>query len=248
MPEFDTGDAMIPYPSLPGVFKGEIILYRPIYVTGVKTVAMKGTKGRVKSYKFTDPTTGVQTNDLFAGYPYKIEVKLDSYPRYFHNITEIANDYGILKLTSFKDANKKGRIWIPVLQIDGEPAIDTWVTLMQAGSAVCMVDMPLAAETGNELRNAEVWVDGTYIHRYAPGDIYFCDGCMCGEYTDCDFGTHTITIVKTGYVNFNQEITLDDGDIINIQPLMERPTLSVNALSRSADTPKAVAKITLFGK
>jgi hypothetical protein len=222
MPAFDTGDSLIPYPSLPGVFKGQIILNRPIYVTDVTTIPMKGTKGQVKSYKFIDPATGVTTEDLDARRSYNIEVKLSSYPHYFHNVSEVETAYGVLTHTSFKDVNGRGRMWIPTLEIEGDPAMDTWVPLMSTESAVCMVDTPLGAKTNTELRNAEIWVDGIYIHRYAPGDVYFCEGCICGVYADCGYGKHTVTIVKKGYINFDQVITPQEGDIINISPVMTR--------------------------
>jgi hypothetical protein len=231
MPAFDTGDALIPYPSLPGVFKGQIILNRPVYVTDVTTIPMKGTKGQVKSYKFTDPATGIPTDDLSEGRLYNIEIKLDSYPHYFHNVQEIETTYGLLTHTSFKDINGRGRMWIPTLEIEGDPAMDKWVPLMSAESAVCMVDMPTDAKANIELRNAEIWIDGIYIHRHAPGDVYFCEGCMCGEYIDCGFGEHTVTIVKKGYNNFEQVITPQEGDLINISPLMTRGAATKTSLN-----------------
>lgn len=247
MLEFSTGTALTPYPSLPGKFHGKIRTKRQIYVTDVKAVSMKGAKGRVMSYKITDIATGVKTNDLSAGIPYDIEVKLDSYPRYFHNMTEIANDYGTLELISFEDANGRGRLWIPELQIDGEPATDKWIPLTSPEGAVCMIAMPEDERTGNELRNAGVWVDGVDIHRHAPGDIYFCKECMCGAYTTCEFGEHDITIKKKGYNDFSQLVVLENGDLVNVQPIMSR-VQQVEGLGKdiSPGRTRPVVKITLY--
>lgn len=250
MLEFDTGTSLTPYPSLPGTFYGRIWTRRPIFVTSVKTVSMKGAKGRVKSYKFIEPTTGIVTNDLLADTQYNIVVKLESYPRYFHNTSEIVNDYGALELTSFEDANGRGRMWIPELRIDGEPATDKWVPLMSPEGAVCMVSMPMDADTGSELRNAKILVDGVDVHRYAPGDIYFCEECMCGSYTRCEFGEHYITVTKKDYNNFSKRVLLEDGDLVSIWPLMER---TPRAEGQTEDAPppslkqqRATVKLTLY--
>ena len=250
MLEFDTGTALKPYPSLPGSFHGKIWTNRPIYVTDVNTVSMKGAKGRVKSYKFTELATGNVTNDLLAGTPYDIEIKLESYPRYFHNTREIINDYGVLELISFKDANGRGRMWIPELHIDGEPATDKWVPLMSPEGAACMISMPVDVKTGRELKNAKILVDGVDIHRNAPGDIYFCEECMCGTYTDCGFGEHYITVTKKDYKDFSKLILLEDGDIISIWPIMERTPEQKGQANDSLSTPptqqRPTVKITLY--
>ncbi|MEA1998103.1 MAG: hypothetical protein U9N61_02085 [Euryarchaeota archaeon] len=212
---------------------------------------MKGAKGRVKSYKFIDPITGVSTNDLIAGHKYNIEIKLDSYPRYFHNKRKVSNDYGTLELESFKDANGRGRIWIPVLQIDGEPAKDKWVPLTSSGSAVCMIGMPTCAETGRELRNTEIWIDNNYIHKYAPEDIYFCAGCLFDTYADCGFGEHLISLVKKGYDTYEQVITLEDGDLIDLDPMLVRTTQTKEQLESATPLTlkqeRASVRITLYG-
>lgn len=43
----------------------------------------------------------------------------------------------------------------------------------------------------------KVFVDGTYLHAYAPETIMFCSGCECGKDPDkipCELGSHTIEV------------------------------------------------------
>lgn len=247
MTAFDTGDTAIPQPSLPGTFKGWLTLWLPVEVTDVKTVSMKGAKGKVKSYKFMDPVTGEECSNLEASKRYYLEVKLTSYPRYFHNTEEIANDYGTLELDSFVDANDHGRTWIPVLRIEGEPAMDAWMPLTDIYSGVCAVGTPLDAGTGTELRNVRIYLDGEDLHKYAPEYIYFCDGCICDPNVSCGFGTHTITLQKANYQDYEEVIHVGASDIIEIVPLMEH-TISEEGTLRGGGLSEgnATVRIVLY--
>ncbi|PIS14616.1 hypothetical protein COT64_01650, partial [Candidatus Shapirobacteria bacterium CG09_land_8_20_14_0_10_39_12] len=69
----------------------------------------------------------------------------------------------------------------------------------------------------NEVKNSEgvvlsqvkIYVDGFYVHHYASETLTFCEGCYCddGSATEskvsCNFGNHTISLQKTGYVEWN---------------------------------------------
>lgn len=249
MVAYDTGDVAVPYPSLPGTFKGQIVLNEGATITNITTSSMKGTTGEVRSYKIIDPVTKNQVVDLSPNVTYNIEVRLSSYPRYFHNIHKIQNEYGTLTYESFIDANGRGRMWIPVLKIDGASSAGDWVTLTQLDTGVCMVGEAMDGSLKRRIPNAEVWVDGTYIHAYAPETIHFCAGCMCGTYVECGFGTHTISVRKRGYQEFSQLVSLNAGDVTEIEPVLykdETEELSTRALSSQRRDGNAVVHISLY--
>ena len=243
---YDTGDVAVPYPSLPGTFKGRLMLNEGVTVTKVTTSPMKGTTGAVRSYKIIDPITKSQVIDLSPNVSYNIEVRLSSYPRYFHNIREIRNEYGALTYESFIDSNGRGRMWIPVLKIEGASAAGDWVTLTQLDTGVCMVGEAIDADIMRRIPSAEVYVDGTYIHAYAPETIHFCTGCMCGTYVDCGFGTHTISVRKKGYNEFSQLVSLNAGDTIEVEPILRRSDEGVLTSSALTHDKRATVHINLF--
>ena len=113
-----------------------------------------------------------------------------------------------------------------------------------------MIGMPTCAETGNELRNTEIWIDNNYIHKYAPEDIYFCAGCLCDSYANCGFGEHLIALVKKGYDRFEQVILVEDGDIIDLDPMLVRTTGTKERIEEapvlSSEQQRAVVRITLY--
>lgn len=243
---FDTGDVAVPYPSLPGTFKGRLMLNEGVTITKVTTSPMKGTTGAVRSYKIIDPITKSQVIDLSPNVSYNLEVRLSSYPRYFHNIHEIRNEYGSLTYESFIDSNGRGRMWIPVLKIEGASAAGGWVTLTQLDTGVCMVGEAIDADLMRKIPSAEVYVDGVYIHAYAPETIHFCTGCMCGTYVDCGFGTHTISVRKKGYAEFSQLISVNAGDVVDVEPILRKSEEVYLSSPTSAHDDSAVVHITLF--
>ena len=248
MVAFDTGDVAVPYPSLPGTFKGRLMLNEGSTITDVSTAPMKGTTGAVRSYKIIDPITKSQVVDLSPNVSYNIEVRLSSYPRYFHNISEIVNELGTLTYESFIDSNGRGRIWIPVLRIEGGSSGGDWVTLTQLDTGVCVISEAIDTDLMRRVPNAEVYVDGVYIHAYAPETLHFCTGCMCGTYVDCEFGTHTISVRKKGYMEFSQLISLNAGDIVEVEPHLEKSSLATPSEPPAAPLGSAIVHITLFPK
>lgn len=243
---FDTGDVAVPYPSLPGTFKGQIVLNKGVTVTKVTTSPMKGTTGNVRSYKIIDPITKNQVVDLSPNVTYNLEVRLSSYPRYFHNMHKIVNEYGTLTYESFIDSNGRGRMWIPVLRIEGASAAGDWVTLTQLDTGVCTIGEAMDTNLMRRIPNAEIWVDGTYIHAYAPETLHFCNGCMCGTYVDCGFGTHTISVRKRGYDEFSQLISLNAGDVVDVEPILQKSKVEVLTSPVLAHDRRATMQINLF--
>ena len=52
-------------------------------------------------------------------------------------------------------------------------------------------------KSGNVLSSVKIYVDGFYIHHYAPETLVFCDGCKCDTYVDCGFGNHIVCLLYT---------------------------------------------------
>ena len=73
---------------------------------------------------------------------------------------------------------------------------------------------------GTVLSAAKVHVDGVYIKHYAPEKITFCADCICDDVVPCGFGSHTVTIKKTGYIDWVKTRTLNAGDIFIDNPIM----------------------------
>lgn len=75
-------------------------------------------------------------------------------------------------------------------------------------------------EDGNALSSVKIYVDGVYLHHYAPETLTFCDGCKCDTYVDCGFGEHTIKLEKSGYQDWSDKKTINLGDSHEISPVM----------------------------
>ena len=76
-------------------------------------------------------------------------------------------------------------------------------------------------EAGTILNAAKVYVDNIYVKHYAPELLTFCTGCSCDAVVPCGFGSHTVTIKKTGYQDWNKTRTLGSGDSFTDNPVMK---------------------------
>jgi len=76
-------------------------------------------------------------------------------------------------------------------------------------------------EAGAILGAAKVYVDDIYVKHYAPESLTFCTGCSCDTVVPCGFGSHTVTIKKTGYQDWNKTRTLGSGDNFTDNPIMK---------------------------
>ena len=107
-------------------------------------------------------------------------------------------------------------------------------------------------EDGNVLSSVKVYVDGVYVHHYAPETLKFCDGCQCDTYVDCGFGEHTIKLEKSGYENWSKTIMVDSEYSEEVDPVMSLSSDSTSLPSSSISTPSPepvkVSGATLLGK
>lgn len=110
--------------------------------------------------------------------------------------------------------------------------------------AILQINKP-KDESGKELDNVKVYLDDVYLHCYAPEELVFCSHCACktssGEYGNCDFGHHTIKLVKTGYQDWIKEIEIAAGENQVINPQMKQlsstPTPTPSPTSLPSPTP-----------
>jgi hypothetical protein len=86
-------------------------------------------------------------------------------------------------------------------------------------------------EDGNTLSSVKVYVDGNYVHHYAPETIEFCDGCDCDGHASCGFGSHEIMLEKSGYEDWTETRSFNSGDNVEANPQM-------NSVSSPTNTPK----------
>ena len=98
------------------------------------------------------------------------------------------------------------------------------------------------SEDGEVLSSVKVYLDGIYIHHYAPEVLTFCDGCQCDTDVDCGYGEHIIRLEKSGFDNCNEEIMVNAGYYKEANPVMN---LSDSVLLTSTSTPIPTSTPTL---
>ncbi|HUS51994.1 MAG TPA: hypothetical protein VMX77_00845, partial [Candidatus Bathyarchaeia archaeon] len=84
---------------------------------------------------------------------------------------------------------------------------------------------------GNLLGSVKVYLDGVYLHHYAPETLTFCDSCQDENGVDCGFGTHTVKLEKSDYQDWSETKTFDPGDSHEANPVMEKISLPSESLS-----------------
>lgn len=110
------------------------------------------------------------------------------------------------------------------------PTSSPTATLTPTPWAKWSISSPVGSE-GESLPQVKIYLDGTYLHHYAPEDLFFCPGCSCGEVA-CGFGPHEISLEKTGYQSWVEEKEILAGLIFS-----SRPVLSVEGTTSSPATP-----------
>lgn len=90
---------------------------------------------------------------------------------------------------------------------------------------------------GNVLSSVKIYVDGTYIHHYAPETLSFCDGCRCDLAVNCGFGFHTISLEKAGFENWSETKTISSGDSYEVNPTMSPLSSSPSPVFSATPTP-----------
>jgi hypothetical protein len=73
----------------------------------------------------------------------------------------------------------------------------------------------------NLLSSVKIYVDGNYLHHYAPETIKFCDGCDCDGYAGCSLGPHDIKLEKYGYEDWYESEVLIAGSSLEVSPVMK---------------------------
>jgi len=110
-------------------------------------------------------------------------------------------------------------------------------------------------ENGETLSNVKIYLDGIYLHHYAPETLTFCYSCQCDGDTDCGFGDHTIRLEKPGYQDWQEEISINAGDSKEVSPRMvpldqleptpsSTPTPTTGPISSPRPTPSPTEVIT----
>lgn len=75
-------------------------------------------------------------------------------------------------------------------------------------------------EKGEILSSVKIYLDGIYLHHYAPEELIFCDGCRCDNLTACGFGEHLLKLEKSGYQDWQEKKVINKGETIEINAVM----------------------------
>jgi len=94
---------------------------------------------------------------------------------------------------------------------------------------------------GASISNIKIYVDGSYTHHYAPESIIFCNDCHCDDNNEisCGFGSHTISLIKEGYVEWKEQKTFNSGDMLETNPIISKIAEAVLSPSNSSSTPNS---------
>lgn len=99
-------------------------------------------------------------------------------------------------------------------------------------------------DDGNVLSNAKVYVNGVYVHHYAPEELTFCDDCKCDTDVDCGFGEYTIKLEKSGYQDWIETKTINARDSHEVNPVMNKSSSTSSPTSTPTKTPIPTKKLT----
>lgn len=107
--------------------------------------------------------------------------------------------------------------------------------------AVCQINNVKDKE-GNTLSSVKIYLDGEYLHHYAPENLYFCQDCQDGG-----FGSHMIGLEKNGWQNWEEEFDFQAGSSIQINAVLETesssPSPSPTSEPKQSIQPSASAEV-----
>jgi hypothetical protein len=83
---------------------------------------------------------------------------------------------------------------------------------------------------GNVLNSVQIYLDDVYIHHYPPEVLTFCDSC------DYKFGSHTISLKKSGYDDWSETKNISSGSNFEVNPIM-RAIIQPTPTPSPAPTP-----------
>jgi len=117
-------------------------------------------------------------------------------------------------------------------------------------SSSCAILQP-KDQSGNNLTNVKIVVDGQYIHHYAPETLLFCDDCYCddGKLVECGYGEHHFLLEKDGYDLWSESRNINPGDSCQMDPrlstsaVIPTSTPTPTPTRSPASTPTATAKL-----
>lgn len=75
---------------------------------------------------------------------------------------------------------------------------------------------------GIVLNGVQIYVDGNYIHHEDEENIYFFNGHECYTGIDCDLGTHTISLRKSGYESWEDTQNFLAGANLEASPVLKK--------------------------
>ena len=79
------------------------------------------------------------------------------------------------------------------------------------------------SENGNSLSSVRIYLNGEYIHHYAPETLKFCDDCNCGTseyFVACKLGVNTIDMEKDGYQRWGKSVEVLASQTIDLNPVL----------------------------
>lgn len=88
------------------------------------------------------------------------------------------------------------------------------------GTGTVEIKKPIDAVTSQELSAGKIYLDGQYIHHYAPYTITFGPGEQPYPGISAELGNHTIRVEKTGYLPWEQAVYVMDGSALIYSPRM----------------------------
>ncbi|MFC1711885.1 hypothetical protein ACFLZ1_04885 [Patescibacteria group bacterium] len=89
-------------------------------------------------------------------------------------------------------------------------------------------------EDGNVLSSVKVFVNGVYVHHYAPETLIFCNNCKCDDLVNCGFGEFTIHLEKSGYDKWEDKKTINSGDKFEVNVVLGK---TVEADNNPGESP-----------
>lgn len=103
-------------------------------------------------------------------------------------------------------------------------------------------------EDGEVLSSVKIYVDGNYVHHYAPEILTFCDGCKCDADVGCGFGNHTISLEKSGYQNWSETKTINSGNSYEVNPVMNFASSTSSSVPTLSPTTPAKSNLVSAGE
>jgi len=96
---------------------------------------------------------------------------------------------------------------------------------------------------GNVLAGVQIFVDGVYVHHEDDEILQFFNGHECYTGVDCNLGTHTISLRKSGYLSWEDTHNFSAGENLEVNPVLnklDQPAVTVTptVVPAPTKTPK----------